>query len=50
MLARAPSLDVARSYKSDQKPQAQSQVTFEQLLTESGLSPEERAALLTDKT
>ena len=50
MLARAPSLALDQSYKSDEKPQAQTQVTFEQLLTEAGLSPEERAALLTDKS
>lgn len=49
-LARAPTFELARSYKADQKPQAANQVSFEQLLTEAGVSPEQRAALLSEES
>lgn len=39
---------LARSYKADTKPEAHSQITFEQLLIDAGLSAEQRAALMAD--
>jgi signal transduction histidine kinase len=46
MLARAPTMEMARSYKADQKPSADAPVTFEQLLTDAGVPADQRAALL----
>lgn len=48
-LARAPNLTVSRSYKSDGKPEAPQQVTFEQLLTDACVSPSKQAELLDRK-
>lgn len=45
-LALPPTPTLARSYKADTKPVAESQVTFERLLIDAGLSAEERAALM----
>lgn len=47
-LALPPTPTLARSYKADMKPVAESQVTFERLLIDAGLSAEERAALMAD--
>ena len=44
-----PALEGARSYKAEAKPQAGSQITFEQLLTDAGVSPGRRSALLADQ-
>lgn len=49
MLARAPTLALARSYKADQKPKAEPPVSFEQLLTDACVPPDQRAALLSEK-
>jgi len=50
MLARAPTQELARSYKADHKPLAEPPVTFEQLLTDACVPPHQRAALLSEKT
>lgn len=36
----------ARSYKADSKPEARVQVTFEQILIEANVSPDQRALLM----
>ncbi len=43
-----PPASLARSYKSDVKPDADRPVTFEQLLRDAGLSAEDRAALMAE--
>lgn len=43
-----PPSSLARSYKSDVKPEADQPVTFERLLLDAGLSAEERAALMAE--
>lgn len=39
---------LARSYKADEKPTAPAAVSFEQILIEAGVSPDQRATLLVD--
>ena len=48
-LKAPPSQKPALSYKSDQKPNESIQVTFEQLLIESGMPEAERAKLMAEK-
>lgn len=48
-LARAPTLELARSYKADEKPQTEPPATFEQLLTDACVPQDQRAALLSEK-
>jgi len=39
---------LARSYKADEKPSAETAATFERLLIDAGVSEEKRTALLAD--
>ncbi len=39
--------DLARSYKADGRPNAHTQVNFEQILIDAGVSPDKRALLMT---
>jgi len=48
-LQAPPSQKPALSYKSDQKPNESVQVTFEQLLIESGMQEAERSKLMADR-
>lgn len=41
-----PASDLTRSYKADSRPEAQTQVTFEQILIEAGVSPDRRSQLM----
>jgi hypothetical protein len=45
----APALECARSYKAEVKPQFESQISFEQSLTDAGVPPSRRSALLADE-
>ena len=47
-MARAPTLVLDRSYKSNLKPEAPQRGTVEQLLIDAGVPPNERAVLLAD--
>ena len=49
-LQLTPNLEFARSYKADDKPQSGAQITFEQLLTDAGVPPSRRSALLADES
>jgi hypothetical protein len=49
LLARAPTLQTTRSYKADVQPQAQPQVSFEQLLADACVPPDQRVRLLSEK-
>jgi hypothetical protein len=44
-----PVPDPARSYKSDSRPETPTQVTFEQILIDAGVSPENRTQLMKGK-
>jgi hypothetical protein len=44
-LSAPPQVNLARSYKADAKPEANTRVSFEQILIEAGVSDERRASL-----
>lgn len=48
VLSAPPAPQASHQHKSDEKPQAPTQATFEQLLKDGGVSPERRAELLRD--
>lgn len=48
LLSAPPAPQAAHQHKSDEKPQAPTQATFEQLLIDGGVPPERRAELLRD--
>jgi hypothetical protein len=45
----SPKSDLARSYKADGRPNAHTQVNFEQILIEANVPPDKRALLMTDE-
>lgn len=49
-LAQPSVLDQARSYKADDRPEAQAPVTFEQILLEADVPPDKRAMLMADES